>query len=257
MKLAVFQPEAGPATPRARLSALDQALKSHPVPAADLVLCPELFVSGYSDADPIRKAAGPVTGEFPAQLAALCRKHGVAIACGYPERDNNRLFNSALCLSATGKLLANHRKRVLPTAYEQDLFDTGVQATVFDFGNGWRVGMVICYEAEFPEAVRALALAGAQLVLVPTALGRDWRVVSRQVIPSRAFENNVYLAYANYAGEDSSCRYIGDSVIVSPMGTDLARAGMDPDWISAQLDAAAIDQARTRLPYLADHSRLA
>ena len=152
--------------------------------------------------------------------------------------------------------MANHRKRVLPTTYEQELFDTGNGISVFTLETGWRAGLVICYESEFPEAVRQCAAAGAQLVLVPTALGKDWAVVSQRVIPARAFENGVYLAYANYSGRDEIIDYIGDSVILSPMGEDLVRAGEGEAWISADLDAESIGRMRQRLPYLEDYRKL-
>ena len=122
--------------------------------------------------------------------------------------------------------------------------------------NGWQVGLLICYESEFPEAMRQCALDGADLVLVPTALGIDWPIVSRCVIPSRAFENNVFLAYANYMGRDASNNYLGDSVIVAPTGQDLARADEKNCWIEAQLDRQLIGRSRARLNYLKDYREL-
>jgi len=252
MKVAIFQPDARPLKLEARLQALDTALQENKAQKPDLVLCPELFVSGYGNADIIRQIACLGKGKLIEHLSVLARRHDVAIVCGYPEQEGDHLYNSVLCLSSQARLLANHRKRVLPTAYEKDLFRAGEQMTVFKLDNGWRVALLICYEVEFPEAVRACALAGAQLVLVPTALGRDWQVVSRQLIPTRAFENGVYIAYANFSGEDESNQYIGDSVIVSPMGSDLARAGGERAFISIELDAQAINSARARLPYLND-----
>ncbi len=259
MKLAIFQPEARPASPRERLQSLATALAENADPLLDLVLCPELFISGYGDDQAIRKAADSLDGQLIEQLSELATHHAVAIACGYPEivhACGGTLYNSVICISAQGRRLANHRKRVLPTAYERALFSYGTHATMFSLDNGWRVALLICYEVEFPEAVRACALAGARLVLVPTALGGDWQVISRQVVPSRAIENCLFLAYANFAGEDQSHCYLGDSVIVSPMGVDLARAGPAAEFISAQLDAQAVDRARERLAYLKDYPRV-
>lgn len=256
MKVAIFQPDARLLTLQQRLQTLDNVLQENKNRKADLVLCPELFISGYGNADFIRQSACSLDSEVIQHLSTIASRYKIAIACGYPEQDGDDLYNSMLCLSSSGQLLANHRKRVLPTAYEKNLFITGDQMTLFDLDNGWRVALLICYEVEFPEAVRACALAGAQLVLVPTALGRDWRVVSRQVIPARSIENGVFLAYANFAGEDETNRYIGDSVIVSPMGEDLARAGEEIDFISAEIDLQAIDSARIRLPYLKDYLTL-
>lgn len=253
MKVSIFQPDARPLELGARLKTLDTALQENKSQKPDLVLCPELFVSGYGNGDIVREIASLIEGEFIQHLSDLTRRHEVAISCGYPEQEGDHLYNSVICLSSKGRLLANHRKRVLPTAYEKNLFEAGEQMTLFELDNGWRVALLICYEVEFPEAVRACALDGAQLVLVPTALGRDWRIVSQQLIPTRAFENGVFIAYANFSGADESNQYIGDSVIVSPMGVDLARAGKKQAFINAELDAQLINGARTRLPYLDDY----
>ena len=81
----------------------------------------------------------------------------------------------------------------------------------------------ICYDVEFPEAVRALALAGAELIAVPTALIRPFDIVARAIVPARAFENQVYVAYAGMCGSEAGLGYCGLSCIVGPDGQDRAR----------------------------------
>ncbi len=256
MRVAVFQADAAQRSAQQRVEQLQQMLLQHRDRPVDLVLCPELFLSGYGNAERILSSATHVDGDLISKMAALARQFNVMLCFGYPETHEQQCFNSALCLSRHGECLANHRKRVLPNRYEQGLFECGQGVTVFDLDNGWRAGIVICYESEFPEAVRQCAVAGAQLVLVPTALSREWRVVSRCVIPTRAFENGVYLAYANYAGQDEHGDYIGDSVILSPRGEDMARASNAEVWIDAELDLDRIASIRDRLPYLEDYSLL-
>ncbi len=207
----------------------------------------------FGDPDLIRRHAEPRDGPSSEAAAAIARKHGVALVYGYAEADGERLYNAALYLSKSGERRVNHRKRALPTAYEKSLFAVGEGASIFTLDNGLKAGLLICYEAEMPEAARALAVAGAELVIVPTALGVDWRVVSRRVIPSRAFENGVFLAYANHAGREGSLDYIGDSVIVSPLGEDLARAGASETLIAADIDTSILPAIRERLPYLRDY----
>lgn len=252
MKVGVFQAEAGLQSWQQRLTQLDSALKNATDQKPDVVLCPELFVSGYACADEVRAMSADGRSETIGQLAELASRYSVDLCVGYPEIAGEKRFNSACYLTAGGELLANHRKRALPSEYEKELFDTGSELTVFVAPAGWRVAILVCYEVEFPEAVRACAQAGAQLLLVPTALGEEWAVVSRQLVPTRAFENNIFLAYANFCGVDDAGEYIGDSVIVSPRGRDLARAGKDPGMVIAELDFNEIDKARQRLPYLTD-----
>ena len=252
MKLAVYQAEAGLESWQQRLEQLDVALQRHTDQKADVVLCPELFMSGYANPDNVRALSVDARSASIGQLADLATHHDIDLCVGYPEICGEKRFNSACYLTARGELLANHRKRVLPSEYEKELFDTDCQLTVFDAPCGWRFAILVCYEVEFPEAVRACAQAGAQLLLVPTALGKEWAVVSRQLVPTRAFENNIFLAYANFSGADESGEYIGDSVVVSPRGRDLLRADEGPGMFFADLDIKEIDQARARLPYLAD-----
>lgn len=255
MRVGIFQPDAAPSTAGERLERLDAALASED--GLDLIVCPELFLSGFADADQVVRRAEPSDGPSSRQAAAIARKHDVAVVYGYPEAAGGRLYNAALYLSKSGDTRVNHRKRALPTPYEENLFTTGDKPAFFTLDGGLKAALMICYEAEFPEAVRAAAVAGAELVMVPTALGVDWRVVSRHVMPARAFENGVFLAYANHAGHEGSMEYIGDSVIVSPMGEDLARAGSGESLIAADIDPSTLPAIRQRLPYLRDYRSVA
>ncbi len=124
---------------------------------------------------------------------------------------------------------------------------------VFDL-NGIKTGMLICYDVEFPENVRTLALAGAELILVPTALpeGIISRRVADTVVPTRAFENGVFVVYADLCGTENDLSYGGRSVILGPDGDELARAGMRETLLVAEVDPADYDDARSQNPYLID-----
>lgn len=220
----------------------------------DLVVCPELFMSGYNiGPDRIRARAEPADGPFAQAVADLARRRGTALAWGYPERDGERLYNAAICVGADGGVLNRRRKLLLPPGYEAEVFAPGDQPPAVFEAAGLRCGMLICYEAEFPEAVRALALAGAEAILVPTALGRQWRVVADATIPARSFENGVWLVYADHAGEENGLACAGLSCIVSPFGEVRARAGVAGETlIGAAIDRDPVARAQARLPYLAD-----
>jgi len=217
----------------------------------ELLVCPELYMSGYNIGDALPECAEPGDGAFARAAAKLAKWHGVAVVYGFPERDSGVLYNAAICISGEGQTLAIHRKRVLPPGAEAKYFTTGTGDTLFELG-GLKVALIICYEAEFPEAVRNVAQAGADLVVAPTALGAAWPHVAHKVIPTRAFENGIYLAYANHAGEEAGLNYLGASCIVGPDGHDLARAGAGEELIVATISREAVEAARERLPYLRD-----
>lgn len=210
-------------------------------------------MSGYGEHVAHTQLAEPREGSFAQAVAALAQSHKTCIVYGYPERVGDRIFNSAACMDRQGCLVAHHRKTLLPPGYEVSRFDSGDEQTLFDL-NGVVCALLICYEAEFPEAVRAVAHAGAQLVIVPTALSDQWATVAHKMMPTRAFENGVWLMYANHAGHAgetrSGLRYLGASCIVAPDGRDAARAGTDEQLIISDMDVAEVIAAQTRLPYV-------
>jgi len=248
MLSAVFQCDGGGLTPEERLEKLAAVLELNRL---DLIVCPELFLSGYNVGNALFDLAQAPDSALNQQMAQIARHSKTAIVYGYPERDGDRLYNAAACISAQGKIIARQRKLALPPGFEAEVFGSGDSFCLFELV-GFRCAILICYDAEFPEAARALAQAGAQLVIVPTALTHEWGIVAERVMPTRAFENGIWLIYANHAGVENGARYLGASCIISPDGTDAARAGADEQLISAEIDSAQVLAAQNRLPYLKD-----
>lgn len=247
MRLAVFQCDCAGLGVEQRLSSLSSVLKDEP---ADLVVCPELFLSGYNVGDALRRDA--VSHRHADAVGALAQAHDTAVIYGYPEAQGDTLHNSAALVSADGRLLANHRKRAnSPGSFEEDYFTPGDRLTIVDY-RGVRIALLICYEIEFPESARQAAEAGAELIAAPTALVSQWSVVAEKLIPARAFENGVFVAYANHAGEENGFTYLGGSRIVAPDGEELAVAGSDEELIFAEIDLSRVAAAQARLPYLRD-----
>lgn len=254
LTVGIWQPRAGQG-PATRLAESERAIAAAVARGADLVVFPELWLSGYGAGEAMAALAEPRDGPFAGAMADLARRHGVAVVYGFPERDGGAVFNSALTMGRDGAPLACHRKTALPSNYEKKLFEIGDCATIFELGS-WRAGLVICYEVEFPESVRHAALRGADLVVAPTALGAAWPIVAERVIPVRAFENGVFLAYADWAGAEPGHAYHGGSRIVGPDGHPRATALRREDLIVARLDRAEIARARARIPYLDDRDGL-
>ena len=127
--------------------------------------------------------------------------------------------------------------------------------TFADLGD-WRIAIIICYEVEFPESLRQAAQNGAQLLLVPTALGADWGVVAEHVVPTRAFENGVWLAYADHAGTCGDLSFYGGSRVVDPFGQIAVHTKDADSLISTELCRDRVFFAQSRLPYLHDCQKL-
>jgi predicted amidohydrolase len=254
MKLGVYQCRCEGLGPDERLAVLDRRIAGQNL---DLVLCPELFATGYNPTLDFHALAQPSDGPFAQGMADLARQHGTAIAYGYPERAGDTLYNSAVLLDASGVLIANHRKRLAsPQSFEVMTFAKGASVTFADLG-GLRIAIIICYEVEFPESLRQAAQGGAHLVLVPTALGADWGIVAEKVVPTRAFENGAWIAYADHVGEEGGLAFFGGSRIVAPDGQDMAVAGPGQEGlITTEVDVERVTAAQARLPFLVNCKEL-
>jgi nitrilase len=146
-----------------------------------------------------------------------------------------------------GLRLGGHRKLAIPPGFEADHFRRGEGCSLFIY-KGLQIATLICYDAEFPETARHVARMGAELTLVPTALGtqKDW--VSKIMIPTRAYENGVFLAYANSAGTENGMTFLGQSFIAAPNGKELARPEASPQLIHAELKLDEVRNAQTVCP---------
>ena len=239
----------------ARLAWLSDILHARGAAPLDLIVLPELFQCGYNIGGLLGARAEAPDGPFAQAVADLAKTHNTAIIYGYSEAERDELYNAAQCIDRTGQCIGQHRKLLLPPGFEGDHFTSGTGCDVFELG-GFTVATLICYDVEFPENLRHVALAGADIVVVPTALGASWGVVSEKVVPTRAFENGVYLCYANYCGTENGAAYFGGSCLIGPDGKDLARAAQDPTLIEATLAKSAVSAAQARLPYHSDRLRL-
>ena len=251
MRIAISQTQSQPGHIEASLAVMRQTAATALAQGAGLVIFPEMFLTGYNVGAAVFKLAEPVDGPSFQRAAAIARQAGVALLYGYPERDGDAVYNSALLIDRTGRPLANYRKAHLYGGEEKKLFAAGDRLVTAELDD-LNVGILICYDVEFPEAVRALAQAGAELIAVPTALIRPFDIVARTLVPARAFENQVYVAYASMCGSEAGLGYCGLSCIVGPDGQDLARAGTGPALLFADIDPAAISRGRKENPYLTD-----
>ena len=250
-RLSVGQSPAELATPEARLDWLREALPKAAAQQTDLLLLPELFATGYHIGEQIPARAEPADGPTAQIIAGLAKAHGVAIHYGFVEADGADIYNTAQCFGPDGARLGGHRKLAIPPGFEQSYFKTGQGCTLFSY-RGLRIATLICYDAEFPETARHVATLGADLILVPTALGDQWGWVSKTMIPTRAYENGVFLAYANSAGTENGMHFLGQSFIAAPDGQELARAGMSAELVYGVIDRERVTAAQRRLPYLED-----
>jgi predicted amidohydrolase len=250
LHLALWQTAYAP-SPAEALKRLDAAARSARTQGADLLVCPEMSLTGYA-IGPGRVAAlaEPRDGALAQAVADIARRHALAIAYGYPERhpQGGRPFNAVQAIGPEGQALGHYRKTHLYGALDAAQFSPGETASQVWEWRGWRLGLLICFDVEFPEAVRLLALQGADAVLVPTANMAEFPEVPMLLLPARACENRLYLAYANACGNEPGLTYGGLSTVTGPSGTVLARADEHDALLLARLNPGLLAQARRSSP---------
>ncbi|MFK0249035.1 carbon-nitrogen hydrolase family protein [Amycolatopsis azurea] len=219
---------------------------------ADLVIAAEMITTGYHIGARSHELAEPADGPTSARMSALARETGAALVYGYPESDSGRVYNSVQLIGSDGRRLANYRKTHLFGDIDRDWFEPGAEAVVQADLDGLRIGLLICYDVEFPELVRAHALAGTELLVVPTALMSPYELVADTLVPARAYESQLFVAYANRCDTEQDLTYCGRSCVVAPTGEVLARAGSGPELISADITRDALAASRLENTHLAD-----
>jgi len=223
---------------------------------AQVVCLPELFATPYFpqyDVSAERKREDvfhdTIPGEVDRALSAAAQANGVVLVGGsIYERSGDRLFNTSPVYGPDGGLLGTYRKTHVPhdeNFFEQSYFDRGDTGfRVFDTGRG-RIAPLICYDQWFPEAARAAALMGAEVLLYPTAIGTadgieqwegDWQQAWENVMRGHAIANSVVVAAVNRAGREGQMEFWGGSFVIDAFGKTLARAGRGEEIVLATVD---------------------
>jgi len=228
-----------------------------------LLALPEACLGGYlahldggADEPPALRVDGPEI----ARLAALAGD--IVVCAGYCEADGDKRFNSVVCVH-DGRVLGNHRKVHQPLR-ESASYDSGDSFTAFDTPVG-RIGLLICYDKAFPESARALALDGAEIIVVvsawpgsrtdaPADLAEDrWTRRFDLFDRARALENQVVWVSANQSGRFGSLRFVCSAKVVDPGGDVLATTGTAPGLAVADVDvSSALAAARRTMGHLRD-----
>lgn len=191
-------------------------------PEADLLVLPELANSGYHFESQGQSAqlAEPVDGPFVALLRELARARNLTLVSGLAERDGSTLYNSAVLVRPDGSIELYRKLHLFLN--EKDHFAPGnLGLPVFQVGAA-RIGLLICFDWQFPEAWRTLALRGADIVCHPSNLVLPG--LAQRAIPVHALLNRVYVVTANRIGTESGLTFTGRSILVGPRGELLAEA---------------------------------
>ncbi|MFW5816386.1 MAG: carbon-nitrogen hydrolase [Wenzhouxiangella sp.] len=243
---------------------------------AELIVLPELHASEYfcKYQDPaLFDLAEPLDGPSRQALAEAAERHGVVIVGSiFEQRAPGLAHNTALVLERDGALAGVYRKMHIPDdpGYNEKFYftpgDLGFEPVDTSVG---RLGVLVCWDQWYPEAARLMALAGAEILIYPTAIGRDlndppeeqhrqldaWRTIQR----SHGVANGLPVLSVNRVGFEPDrsgagldAEFWGHSLVVGPQGEIIDEAGSEPEVLVADIDLARSESVRRIWPFLRD-----
>ncbi|OLS33428.1 carbon-nitrogen hydrolase family protein [Bacillus sp. MRMR6] len=215
----------------------------------DLILFPETYTMGFPAREVCRSLAQSLDGPVVKHLEQKAREVNTTFVTGLYERDGEHVYNTTVLVGPSGLMLS----------YRKTHLWVGESARV-EAGNmfrscSWRdtkLGLLICYDIEFPETARSVASLGAELLLVTDGNMHPYGPVHRIAVQARAQENQIFVAMANRVGEDDySNHYVGGSMIADPYGQIVLEASTDKEEVlSATIDLAMVQKSRQLYHYL-------
>jgi N-carbamoylputrescine amidase len=237
---------------------------------AQVICLQELFRSLYfpqTENAKLFSLAETIPGPTTKKLSELARRKKVIIIGSVFEKRTQGIYhNTAVIIDTDGEIIGIYRKMHIPDDpcfYEKFYFtpgDLGFHSFQTQYG---RIGSLVCWDQWFPEAARLVALAGAQIIFYPTAIGwhedekpevckvqqQAWETIQR----AHAIANGVYVAVVNRVGQEGKLKFWGSSFVVSPFGEILARADHEKEQtLIVKCDLKNIDEIRHGWPFLRD-----
>ncbi|NUM36240.1 MAG: carbon-nitrogen hydrolase family protein [Candidatus Brocadiae bacterium] len=206
---------------------------------ADLVVFPESITTGFVpgvSTEELYKSVDTIPGKMTEKICKAAKDLGVYVVFPTYERgeEKNIVYNSAALISPKGEVLGAYRK-THPFPKERAWTTPGYETPVWDTEIG-KIGIVICYDGDFPELSRVIAMKGAEILVRPSAFLRSfdiWCLTNS----ARAYDNHVYVVAVNAVGTDAGgTLYFGNSMIVSPIAQRLAQARSQEEILFAKLD---------------------
>lgn len=214
----------------------------------DLIVFPEATLTGFPEADEVHALAEPEDGPTLSAVQAAARAANVSVAVGFAERDGDHCYNTTVLIDPQAGIVLKYRKTHLWSSDVGVFTPGGCLPTAL--WRGIRVGILICFDIEFPESARALAAQGADLLLVTNGNMDPYGPVHGALITARALENQLFAVMVNRAGEGGGLRFAGESAVVGPQGERLLTLGRDEAMATVELDLSRVADSRRDYCYL-------
>ncbi len=253
-KVAIAQYRSEPLRKERNLGKMEEAVEEAAGEGAELLIFPELFLTGYNIRNEVFRLAEDREGKSIERMARAAAEHGMHLIFGMPEREEDRIYNSAVLIDPDGNV-GVYRKAMLPNfgAFEEGLYYTpGREFPVFHTELGV-IGISICYDIFYPEINKIYAAKGAELLVNISASPSISRALFERVLPARAIENGAYMLYSNNVGTQIGLVFWGGSRVIGPKGEMLAQGEPYAEgMVVSELKADDLRLARQYRPTLRD-----
>ncbi len=216
---------------------------------ADFVCLPEYLSTG-NILEQCSKLAEPVPGYVADRLGAIAKENGIYIVASIPERADDKIYNTAILIDPCGEVLTKYRKIHL-FMEERDYIAHGREYAVIDTKFG-KVGLMICYDAIFPEIARLLALQGVDIVFMPANWPNPFLSQWRLATSARALDNQIWLVATNRIGADNKFTYSGRSRVINPYGDPVVECGDKEEVLVAIVDGKVTEEFKKTVNFLKD-----
>jgi (R)-amidase len=216
-----------------------------------LIVFPEATLSGFPTRENVADVAQSLDGPALTSVRDAARRAGVSVAVGLAEREGARFYNTTVLVDDKGEIALRYRKTHL-WASDVGVFTPGDRFETC-LWNGLTVGLLICYDIEFPETARAVAALDADLLVVTNGNMDPFGPVHRRAITARAMENQMFALMVNRCGTgDDNLTFPGESALVDPFGEIVAAAGAQETLLGVDIDFKRLEASREHYRYLND-----
>jgi predicted amidohydrolase len=228
------------------------ALASEAAIAADILILPEIWTTGYAVKD-IEKWAEDENGPSITGLREIAKSEQVNIIAGsIPWRRPDGIYNGSVVINRQGEIIADYQKaHLFRRLHEEKFFLPGAKRCLFEL-DGMKAGLAICYDLRFPELFRALARDGAEIIFVPaewpTVRGEAWRILNQ----ARAIENQVFICAVNCVGEHRDEPFYGHSLLIDPRGRIIIEGGASQEILYGSMNRELLQKARASITVWTD-----
>ncbi|QCB50440.1 carbon-nitrogen hydrolase family protein [Rhodococcus sp. PAMC28707] len=236
----------------ANLAAISRAAIAAADAGASMLVTPEMSTTGYDVGRLVEERAEAADGPIFDAVVEIARSSGLVVVYGFPERSEEGIYDSVQVVGSDGAIVSRYRKTHLFGELDRGHFVPGDELVVqFHFG-GLTCGLLTCYDVEFPEAVRAHADAGTEWLIVPTGLMHPFDMVATHVVPTRAYESQLFVTYVNRCGIEGDLQYCGLTCAIAPDGSELGRAGRGEALLTVDIDPGVRATSREINTHLGD-----